>query len=346
MGYKNKVGKKSNYKICSFVAVLIFVFSMVQSQSGYADAITDQIPQIPAFLPMAHTVPATQSTPIDGEWMITSIGKRIRIQSGRAYAVDPWVHLFVLKVQPMMVVIKDIVRVKPGEYRGQDLPLMGPWSAQLGPDGTLNVTVAGTFGPVKYALMPISQDDTRAFSREKSGKVSRREKEQEYDDEEYDDEDYDEEEYDEEEYDEEEYDEEEYDDEDYGDEDYDDEDYDDENYDDEDYEDEEAPTKVSAIKRGKAKKGCKGKQIYLSGGSCYACPSGYRRFSPTRKMTHPKACTERGLGNDTARAKYKWESNGCPKGQFKHQGYCKSCPKGTKRMHVAGLDNGYCKYVD
>ncbi|GAA6153257.1 hypothetical protein NBRC116587_26770 [Pseudoteredinibacter isoporae] len=101
--------------------------------------------------------------------------------------------------------------------------------------------------------------------------------------------------------------------------------------------------KVPAITHKKAKKGCKGKQIYLSGGACYSCPKGYRRFSPTRKMTHPKACTKRGWGNDTKKATYKWQANGCPKNQFKHKGYCKKCPAGTKRIHVAGLDTGFCK---
>lgn len=101
--------------------------------------------------------------------------------------------------------------------------------------------------------------------------------------------------------------------------------------------------KVPALKVKKAKKGCEGKQIYFSRGSCYECPKGYRRFSPTRKMTHPEACTKRGFGTDKKKAKYKWEANGCAKGLFKHKGYCKKCPKGSKRIHTAGLDSGYCR---
>ena len=104
------------------------------------------------------------------------------------------------------------------------------------------------------------------------------------------------------------------------------------------------PKQVAAKKIRKAQPGgCKGKQIYLSGGSCYACPDGYRRYSPTRKMTHAKACTQRGWGTKKVKAKYVWESNGCRKGEFKHKGYCKKCPKNTKRIHAAGLDTGYCR---
>ena len=39
--------------------------------------------------------------------MISANRKRVRIQAGRAFAVDPWLHLFVLKIEPMMVVIGD-----------------------------------------------------------------------------------------------------------------------------------------------------------------------------------------------------------------------------------------------
>jgi hypothetical protein len=56
------------------------------------------------------------------------------------------------------------------------------------------------------------------------------------------------------------------------------------------------PKKVPAIYYKKAKKGCEGKQVYRSGTMCYACPKGYKRKSLTRKMTHPEACEERGLG--------------------------------------------------
>ena len=137
----------------------ILLALMVLSAPLHAQQGLPQIPQIPAFLPMAHTVPAGEASPIDGEWMITSIGKRIRIQRGRAFAVDSWLHLFVLKVQPMMVVIKDIRRTGRDEYAGQDLPLMGPWTARQQQDGNLAVSVQGALGPVNYTLMPVSLDN-------------------------------------------------------------------------------------------------------------------------------------------------------------------------------------------
>jgi len=313
--------------------------------SAQVNPLGGQIPQIPAFLPMAPDIPMSKKLPIDGEWMVSSIRKRIRIEGGRAYAVDSWVHLFVLKVEPLMVVSKDWRRTGPGQYTGEDLPLMGKFTANLASNGYLNVEVAGLFGPVKFALVPVRVDDQRRFDREKSGRDA---EEESSSDDDYDDNDYAEDDYGDEEDDysddESSYEDDEgsYEDE----EDYDDdEDYSEEDYGEEEYE-EEAPKKVAAFKFKRAKKGCAGKQIYLSGGSCYACPKNYRRYSPTRKMTHPKACTQRGLGTKKVKAKYMWQASGCPKRQFKHQGYCKACPEGTKRMHIAGLDSGYCKVIN
>ncbi len=118
---------------------------------------------------MATAVPKTQPLAIDGTWTITSIGKRIRIEAGRAYAVDPWVHMFVLQIQPGMVVLEDLRSTAPGHYVGKDLPLMGQLKADLTPGGTLNVTVAGAFGPADYQLVPVQIDDQSWFARARSG---------------------------------------------------------------------------------------------------------------------------------------------------------------------------------
>jgi cytochrome c5 len=286
-----------------------------------------QVPEIPAFLPMAMDVPMTKKLPIDGEWMINDIRKRIRIEGGRAYAVDSWLHLFVLKVQPLMVVQQDWRRIGPGRYSGQDLPLVGPFTANLMPNGNMSLQIQGMFGPVNLTLSPVRIDDQRRFDREKSGRDTRDDTDYGHSEDEYSDDEYADDEYVDDEYADDEY-------------------ADDEYADDEgDYEEEAAPTKVKAKRYAKAKRGCEGKQVYRSGTQCFSCPAGYKRTSPTRKMTHPEACKERGVGfgKDKVAAKYVWGANGCPKYQFKYKGYCMKCPKGTKRIHTAGLDTGYCR---
>lgn len=153
------------------ITILLFVNLAFINLGAHAQGVPE-IPQIPAFLPMANTVPMRETTPIDGEWMINTIGKRIRIQAGRAYALDPWVHMFVLKVNPMMVVISEISTTDGQNYVGKDLPLLGTWNATLDRDGMLNATVTTMVGPVKYALMPVRLDDQSAYDLAKSGEYS------------------------------------------------------------------------------------------------------------------------------------------------------------------------------
>ena len=113
---------------------------------------------IPALLPMADSIPATGSMDIDGVWRVSTIGKNIRIEGGRAYAIDSWLHLFTLEVKPNMVVIRNIMPDGNGGYTGEDLPLMGKWQAKLAGDGALDVYVAGALGPASYRLLPVEVD--------------------------------------------------------------------------------------------------------------------------------------------------------------------------------------------
>lgn len=119
--------------------------------------------QISAFLPMADSVPRSETLDIDGVWRVNTIGKRIRIEGGRAYAVDDWLHLFTLHVQPNMVVIKNIQEDGMGGYSGEDLPLMGKWQAKPAADGGLDVSVAGVMGPASYRLLPVETLDAPGF---------------------------------------------------------------------------------------------------------------------------------------------------------------------------------------
>ena len=123
---------------------------------GSAFATTAGIPQMDAFLPAREAVAAGEPMAIDGDYTISTIGKRIRFEGGRAYAVDPWLHGFTLKVRPGMVVIRDIQKTGSGQYTGQDLPLMGPATMSVMENGALDVAVRGTLGPARYQLVPVA----------------------------------------------------------------------------------------------------------------------------------------------------------------------------------------------
>jgi hypothetical protein len=125
-----------------------------------------EIPKVPAFLPTVEQVPATQPMPLDGTWLVPVIGKKIRIDSGRAYAVDGWTHLFVLDIQPGMVVLKDLVPTGPGQYVGEDLPLMGRLTARVMADQSISVSVAGVLGQANYKLVPVQINNQGWFQQE------------------------------------------------------------------------------------------------------------------------------------------------------------------------------------
>ena len=142
-----------------FSVALVCMLSAVHAQ-------VPAIPQIPAFLPTVDQVAVTQPMPLDGTWLINTIRKKIRIESGRAYAVDGWLHLFTLKIEPGMVVIKDITPTGPGQYAGQDLPLMGRWTVRVQADRSLSVSVAGALGPATYKLIPVQFDNEQWYRQE------------------------------------------------------------------------------------------------------------------------------------------------------------------------------------
>lgn len=155
-----------------FKTVHFIVLCLAYMSSGWVLAQTalPAIPKIPAFLPLSHTVtPTPDAMALDGTWNITAANKRIRIDRGRAFAVDSWLHLFVLQVQPNMVVIKDIVKTGPGEYSANDLPLLGTAVMKANRSGNLDVTVQTFLGPIKYVLAPVQLDDRDWFERDRDG---------------------------------------------------------------------------------------------------------------------------------------------------------------------------------
>ncbi len=143
------------------LALMPGILTATAQAQGMDEAIADAIgiPQIGAFLPDKYDVPETESLPIDGVWLISANRKKIRIEKGRAYAVDPWLHLFTLKIQPDMVVLQNFSRVGPGHYVADDLPLLGPAKFRLLPNGNMKVSVQGTLGPVSYTLIKRKYDD-------------------------------------------------------------------------------------------------------------------------------------------------------------------------------------------
>lgn len=159
------------------IAILVFAFflplgkgcAVAAGDMGAMAASAAGVPQIPAFLPMQHTVAKSPALAIDGIWKIDANSKRIRIEEGRAYAVDPWVHAFTLKIAADMVVMKDFRRTDIGMYSANDLPLLAASSFRLQPTGQLAVVAQTLLGPISYKLLPVGLDSPSAFNREMEG---------------------------------------------------------------------------------------------------------------------------------------------------------------------------------
>jgi len=124
------------------------------------------VPKVPAFLPnIAATPPTSGATPIDGTWLIGAISKKIRIEKGRSYAVDGWQHLFVLDIQPGMVVGKDIQPTAPGKYTGYDLPWMSKFTLDVTASGGLAMNIQAVT-PINLDLVPVQLDNQAWFNQE------------------------------------------------------------------------------------------------------------------------------------------------------------------------------------
>lgn len=110
--------------------------------------------QMAAMLPTADSVEPAAPTDADGTYMVSTINKRITIDRGRAYVVDPWTHALVFRVQRGMVTLQNFRQTGPDQFEADDLPMMGKVVFTRQPNGTLQGVVQGAFGEAKYALVP------------------------------------------------------------------------------------------------------------------------------------------------------------------------------------------------
>lgn len=124
------------------------------------------VPQIPAGLPDRHSVATTEALPIDGVWRVNTINKRIRIEQGRAYALDRWRHLLVLEVKPDMVVLQNFRRTGAGTYSADDP--VGRVALTLASDGNLDVVLTTPLFPVRYRLIQVDLKYPDALAHELS----------------------------------------------------------------------------------------------------------------------------------------------------------------------------------
>ena len=110
--------------------------------------------QVPAALPSVESVEPGEATSADGTYVVSTINKRITIENGRAYVVDPWTTGLIFRVQEGMVTLRNFRETGPDTFEADDLPMMGKVVFNRQPNGTLQGVVKGVMGEAKYALVP------------------------------------------------------------------------------------------------------------------------------------------------------------------------------------------------
>ncbi|MEM7778492.1 MAG: hypothetical protein AAF732_23170 [Pseudomonadota bacterium] len=110
--------------------------------------------QIAASLPMVDTVAQGEATDADGTYVVSTINKRITIENGRAYVIDPWNTALIFTVKAGMVTLQNFRQTGPNSFEADDLPMMGKVVFNRQPNGTLQGVVKGAMGEAKYALVP------------------------------------------------------------------------------------------------------------------------------------------------------------------------------------------------
>lgn len=122
-----------------------------------------------AALPDRYAVDLGTPLAIDGIWRISTNNKRIRIERGRAFAVDGWNHALLFRVQPEQVVAINMRDGKNGEFLSRDILLNGDTVMTLRDDGNLDVRVATFPFPVEFVLIREALDDPDALGRRTPG---------------------------------------------------------------------------------------------------------------------------------------------------------------------------------
>lgn len=110
--------------------------------------------QLAAGLPDMNSVAPGEATDADGTYVVSTINKRITIENGRAYVVDPWTQALFFRVKPGMVTLQNFRQTGPDRFEADDLPMMGKVVFHRQPNGTLQGVVQGAMGEAKYALVP------------------------------------------------------------------------------------------------------------------------------------------------------------------------------------------------
>lgn len=117
-------------------------------------------------LPDRYAITGSKTLPIDGVWRLSTNGKRMRFDKGRAFAVDGWNFSLVFRVEPDQVTMRDLRQTVPGKYEGFDILLNAPGKLKVRKDGNLEVEIATWPFPTKFQMIRVAIDHPASLDEE------------------------------------------------------------------------------------------------------------------------------------------------------------------------------------
>ncbi|MGE3690019.1 MAG: RICIN domain-containing protein [Novosphingobium sp.] len=121
-------------------------------------AIAQNVAQLPVF----GEVEPAEALEIDGIWKVVGLGKRVLIEKGHSYVLDPWVHLFTVKVDKGQVVSTSITRAGPRTFSAYDNLLQQRMIWRVNADRSISASGSGFLAP-SFRMEPVELARPRAF---------------------------------------------------------------------------------------------------------------------------------------------------------------------------------------
>lgn len=137
------------------LAIMLLLVSLVA-------AITPLSAQNVADLPYYDDVEPGEPLEIDGVWNVVGLGKKVLIENGHSFVLDPWVHLFVIQVERGQVVSTSIRRSDETSFIAFDNLLQRQMNWKLNSDGSISASGTGFLAP-SFRMEPVELSYPEAF---------------------------------------------------------------------------------------------------------------------------------------------------------------------------------------
>lgn len=158
-------GKRVGIKLrINWIQILLLAVLLGQT----TPAISQDDRQRADLMQIEETQPG-QPLPIDGIWRLRELNKQVAIERGHVFALEEWMHLFVLVVEPGMVTSTKLRQTDRQKLKAYDALLMREMEWTLREDGTIFASGGEGLLAPKFSLEPIELSYPEAFEAMRKG---------------------------------------------------------------------------------------------------------------------------------------------------------------------------------